>query len=410
MAKMLIKCGRLFDGQRLWDHPAAAIVNDGIIERVVPLSEEIVKALKDQGACVIDACDWFIMPGLIDLHVHLGYWYTRPEARLFQDSPHSVGLLAYHHAQSVLEGGVTTLRDVGSPLGVALSVKRAIDSGLLTGPRIFAAGRLLCMTGGHGSGLPGIASEADGVEEVRKAVREQVKLGADLIKITTSHPDEYPEYSQQELDAAVDETHRLGKRIACHATAMPAVKMAVDAGVDTIEHGLFMTREVINKAAQKGITWIPTMYTYQLIASRIRKDPRTAGSSDRASFWFQCDKVAPRTLTLAIEAGLKIAAGTDIIFPEVGFSPVADELGLMVDRGMSPLDALRAATTVAASALGWDGRIGTVREGAFADLIAVEGNPTADIRALKSVKFSMKEGKLLWTADHSVRCRMGDNS
>jgi imidazolonepropionase-like amidohydrolase len=403
MAKTLIKCGKLFDGDRVWDSPTAVVLNGEIIERVIPWSGDLATALEAEGARVLDAGDWFVMPGLIDLHVHLGYWYTRPEARSFQDSPQSIALLAYHHATSALKGGVTTVRDVGSPLGVALSVKHAVDSGLLAGPRIFAAGRLVCMTGGHGSGLPGIAREADGVQEIRKAVREQARLGADLIKITTSHPDQYPEYSQEELDAAVDESHRLGKRIACHATMMPAVKMAVDAGFDTIEHGLFMTPEVIKKAAETGITWVPTMYVYQLIASRIRSDLKAAGSPDSVSFWLNCDKVAPHTFAGAIEAGLRIASGTDIIFPDVEFSPVADELGVMVDRGMSPLAALRAATSVAAAALGWSEKIGSIKEGALADLIAVAGNPVADVRVLKSVKFSMKGGKLLWTAE-CVEC------
>ncbi|HHY76718.1 MAG TPA: amidohydrolase family protein, partial [Firmicutes bacterium] len=285
----LYRCGTLIDGRG--GPPvrnAAILVESGRFAEVLGPedSAEFVARVKEgrPDIRVIDLGDYTVLPGLIDMHVHVDYWYSHPNRAEYEDETGDAmaACLAARNIRSTLEKGITTLRDVGS--GVGLKMRRAVELGYVQGSRILTAGKGICMTGGHGSDGYKSCREADGPEEVRKAVREQIKAGADLIKILTSHRSEHPEYRQEELDAGVDEAHRRGYRVACHAAIMPSCKMAVLAGVDTIEHGTHLTDEVREMMAERGVYLIPTMIAYATMAKLARKakeDPESGGDFRR---------------------------------------------------------------------------------------------------------------------------------
>jgi imidazolonepropionase-like amidohydrolase len=247
------RCKTLIDGNGGQPvHGASILVEGERIKGVIPPGGGV-----PDGAKVVDLSGYTVVPGLIDMHVHVDYWYSQPNVAEYADSDAMPAILAARNIRFTLERGITTLRDVSS--GVGLKMRRAVEMGYIPGSRLFSAGKGICMTGGHGWEIVRGVREADGPEEVRKAVREQVKAGADLIKILTSHRSETPQYRQEELDAGVEEAHRLRYRVACHAAIMPSAKMAVLAGVDTLEHGTHLTDEVREMMAEQGTYLIPTM-------------------------------------------------------------------------------------------------------------------------------------------------------
>ncbi|MDP3486949.1 MAG: amidohydrolase family protein, partial [Bacillota bacterium] len=241
----IYRVGLLIDGQGAKPLANASLwVENGRIKEVIPAGSGL-----PDGIDVVDLSEYTVVPGLIDMHMHVDYWHSQPNVAEFAEGEGLVACLAVRNIRSTLEKGVTTLRDVSSTFG--LQMRRAVELGFVPGSRIFSAAKGICMTGGHGHDTRGVV-QADGPEEIRKAVRQQIRAGADLIKILTSHRSETPEYRQEELDAGVDEAHRLGYRVACHAAIMPAAKMAVLAGVDTIEHGTHLTDEVRELMAERG--------------------------------------------------------------------------------------------------------------------------------------------------------------
>lgn len=353
------------------------------------------------GVKVVDLSDFVVIPGLMDMHVHVDYWYSQPNVAEYADSDALPAVLAARNIRFTLERGITTLRDVSS--GVGLKMRRAVEMGYVPGSRLFTAGKGICMTGGHGWEISRGVREADGPEEVRKAVREQVKAGADLIKILTSHRSETPQYRQEELDAGVDEAHRLGYRVACHAAIMPAAKMAVLAGVDTLEHGTHITDEVRGMMAERGTYLIPTMIAYHAIAESVRKSLQGLGSEDDyrrtqlskyADWWIKTDEMLESQFRKATAAGLKIAVGTDIVIPEVEFSPLHTEMETMVKYGYGTMNTICAATRVAAEALGKSEDLGTLEKGKFADFVAVSGDPIKDISDLRKIHMVVKNGRV----------------
>jgi len=350
---------------------------------------------------VVDLSGYTMVPGLTDMHVHVDYWYSQPNVAEYEDGDALITCLAARNIRFALERGITTLRDVSS--GTGLKMRRAVELGYIPGSRIFSANKGICMTGGHGSGIIRGVREADGPEDVRKAVREQVKAGADLIKLLTSHRSETPEFRQEELDAGVDEAHRLGFRVSCHAGIMPAAKMAVLAGVDTIEHGTHLTDEVREMMAERGTYLIPTMIAYHSMAEatrRMMQDPLGSGDYRRttlakyAEWWLKTDEMLESQFRKAAACGLKIAVGTDIVIPEVEFSPLHTEMEMMVRFGYGEMRTICAATRVAAEALGKSADLGTIEKGKIADFVAVEGNPLDDISCLRNVKMVVKHGRV----------------
>ena len=366
------------------------------IKAVIPPGEGI-----PDEATVVDLSGFAVVPGLIDMHVHVDYWYSQATAAEYADSDALPACLAARNIRSTLEKGITTLRDVSS--GVGLKMRRAVELGFIPGSRLVSAGKGICMTGGHGSDLTRGVREADGPEEVRKAVREQVKAGADLIKILTSHRTETPEYRQEELDAGVDEAHRLGYRVACHAAIMPSAKMAVLARVDTLEHGTHLTDEVRGMMAERGTYLIPTMIAYHSMAEAVRKAMQPSSSVDEyrrttltkyAAWWLKTDEMLESQFRKAVAAGLKIAVGTDIVIPEVEFSPLHTELESMVAYGYGNVNTICAATRVAAEALGKQDDLGTLERGSLADFVAVDGDPLKNISDLRKVQMVVKGGRI----------------
>ena len=363
---------------------------------------------------VLDLGDVTLLPGLMDMEVNLLMGGRGETAVLspVQDDPPLRMMRAVGNARRTLRAGFTTVRNLGLfvktggyLLDVALG--KAIDAGWIEGPRVVPAGHAITPTGGHldptmfAAFAPGIMQLsveegiANGVDEVRKAVRYQIKHGAQLIKVCASggvmsHTGTAGalHYSDEELRAIVDEAHRRGLKVAAHTHGADAVRAAVEAGIDCIEHGFLLDDEAIKLMAERGTFLVPTTY---LIEGMDMSKAAPALQAKAAEIFPQARTVVSR----AVAAGVKIAVGTDA--PAIPHGRNAQELITLVDRGMTPLHVLQAATVNAAELLGVDNR-GRIAEGLLADLIAVPGNPLEDISVLADVRFVMKGGTVFRSA------------
>lgn len=226
-------------------------IRGGLIEFVTPISDAPPPC-----DSIVDLTGLTVLPGMIDMHVHVDYYYIHLNYREFTKGDGLIACLGARNIRSTLEKGMTSVRNLGS--GQGLNLRRAVELGYLQGSRVFTSAKGICMTGGHGHEMHKGIRETDGVDEMRRAVREQSKAGCDLIKILTSHRSELPEFRQEELGAGVDEAHRLGYKVACHAAIMSTAKMAVLAGVDSIEHGTHLTDAVRFMMAERGSILFPT--------------------------------------------------------------------------------------------------------------------------------------------------------
>lgn len=397
-----IKAGRLFDGR-----------SDRLLENVVIVvrDQKILQVGKEltipSGANVIDLSDRTVMPGLIDAHTHIVLHAGDYDAQILRETPEFRAIYATRSAKLTLEAGVTTIRDLGNEgAGFAdIALRDAIAQGIVPGPRIIAAIRPVTSTGGYrlvGYSpyfvTPPLSSSADGPAEVRKEVRRLVEEGADVIKIYMESYEKRQlrqdrlsgalNYSQEELNALTEEAHRAGVRVAAHTYSDEAARMAITAGVDSIEHGLYLQTETFRLMAQKGIYYVPTLLVYELW-----RDSKIFGTISPANKIKLTNTVAEHTATFrrALSTPVRIAFGTDT-FELPGTN--AQELELMVRDGMKPIDALRSATYTSAALLGISDLTGTLEAGKSADLIAFRGNPLEDIRVLQRVSFVMKEGKV----------------
>ena len=402
---LIIRAGMLIDGLGgLPVSPGVVAVAGNRIAFAGPAYE----APPALGAQTIDLPGACLMPGLIDAHVHPTYYWEEPDNATYSYEPESalvysevsIALLAAANLRQALLAGVTTARDAGSVNQIIFDVKRALDKGLIPGPRLYAAGRLIVPTGGHVHYLPGLANQADGPDGFRRAVREELRAGADYIKLANNGAD----LTQEELNVAVDEAHRRGKKVACHTSRPPSQRMAIDAGVDTFEHGT-PTPEEIDLAAQKGIAWTPTInitLAYLSLYERRLSEPG-AGARARARWQREYDDTVQyldrkrASIACALKAGMKLAAGTDSWMGGIRFGAIADEIHCLVDYGCTPLQALQAATLWPAQAMGWE-EIGVLAAGKLADVIAVAGDPLADIRAVDRVALVVRDGQVVTTA------------
>jgi imidazolonepropionase-like amidohydrolase len=345
----------------------------------------------------IDLAGCTLLPGLINCHVHLCFGAEADPVRVMKDEPHALtALKVLRRAQETVEAGVTTVRDLGGRDYAEFAVRRAIAEGLFPGPRILGAGRPVCMTGGHGNS---IGREADGPDDARKAVREQLKAGADVIKLiatggvmTPGVEPGSPQLTLEEMRAAIEEARKAGRRTAAHAQGSTGIADAIEAGITTIEHGIFLTDEIIAAMKRKGVFLVPTLAAPAAISA----GGLAAGIPDymvRKSDAVVTAHVA--SFRRAHEAGARIAAGADSGTPLNFHGSLLPELELMVKHGMTPLGAIRSATSVAAEALGLGGETGRLAEGHAADLLAVTGDPAERIGALSDVRLVLARGAII---------------
>ncbi|MEK6549996.1 MAG: amidohydrolase family protein [Nitrospirota bacterium] len=353
-----------------------------------------------KGATVIEGEGKALLPGLIDCHVHYCLDAGPDSIRsLEQDDPTVTAVKAVTHARATLEGGVTTVRDVGSRGHISISVTRAIRAGIIPGPRTLNAGLAICMTGGHAWF---IGRQTDGRDDVVKAVQEQIRAGADIIKFIATGgvltPGTSPGAAQltlDELKAGVEEAARAGRRVAAHAHGAQGMKNAIRAGVHSIEHGTLLDDEAIELFLKHRTFLVPTLSAIQSGCEMGKQGGMPDYAVQKSMALGEEQK---KTFRKAVKAGVRIAMGTDAGTPFNPHGRNAQELRRMVEFGMTPMQAVEAATRSAATLLGLESELGTIEAGKQADLILVNGNPLDDIALLQepeNVVYVIQGGKIV---------------
>jgi imidazolonepropionase-like amidohydrolase len=343
-----------------------------------------------------DGTGMTLLPGLIDCHVHLGMDASPdPFRQIRLDSAADTAFRAHQQGKQFLEAGITTVRNVGTRYNVDISYRNAVERGFVEGPRVYASGQPIVMTGGH---CHPMAIEADGVDEVRKAARSQLKAGADLLKLmatggvlTKGTEPGSTQLSEAELRCACEEASHAGKTTAAHAIGLEGIKNAIRAGVTTVEHGTVLDDEAVQLMIENGTFLVPTL----IAATLILRQPSESGVPEefvrKAEPFVQIHRESFRK---ALRHGVKIAAGTDAGTPFNIPGYLADELQLMHEEGMPAIETIRAATLQAAACMKLEDRTGSIEAGKWADLLLVEGNPVENLLSLKRVRQVYKGGKL----------------
>jgi len=397
-----IQAGKLIDGKSEAMQTGMTILIKG--NRIA----EIGKNIKiPNGTQIINLGNATVLPGLIDAHTHVllqgDITQAEYDEQIYKESIPYRTIRAVAAVRNALMNGITAMRDVETEgaMYADVDIKKAINNGIIPGPRMWVSTRAMAPTGAYGpSGfswelhLPKGVQIVDGADNCRQAVREQIANGADWIKIYCDRRyyidkdgglSSQPNWTVEEIKAIVDETHRLGKKVAAHAIGRNGIKMALDSGCDSIEHGAGFDDALIAQAARQGAFWCPTMLVTEYVA------PGRAAAG--AEIWLKMLPMLRAAVGKAAKAGVKIAMGTDAGgFPWT--ENQAGELKLMVNAGLSPMQALKAATLVAADLLDQEANIGSVEIGKLADIIAVPGNPLQDIGVMEKVNFVMKDGKV----------------
>jgi imidazolonepropionase-like amidohydrolase len=400
-----IRAGRLFDGiaDTVRENVVIVVAGDRI-QSVGPAGAVSIP----KGATVIDLSSATVLPGLIDCHTHLGARADRyDEIYNFKDTPFQSAFAATVNARKTLEAGFTSVRDVGSLPFLAVDLRNSINEGLIPGPRIVASGPGISITGGHGD-LNNFSPQtrvsmfpeerdfqlADGVDQVRHVVRAQLKYGVDVIKILAtggvlSKGDSpgAPQFTPEELKAAAEEAHMAGRKIAAHAHGTQGIKNAILAGIDSIEHASLIDDEGIRLAKEHGVYLVMDIYNDDYILGKAIEFglPKEHVEKEKA-----IGRLQRENFERAVKAGAKMAFGTDAgVYPH---GDNAKQFFYMVKFGMTPAQAIHAATSSAADLIGRSKDVGTVEAGKYADLIAVSADPLQDVRALENVGFVMKGG------------------
>jgi imidazolonepropionase-like amidohydrolase len=402
--KTFIWCGTLIDG----------VSNQAMKDKTIIIEKNMITEVRDgyatgaTGDKVIDLKTKTVMPGLMDMHVHLesetkkgGY------ADRFTMNPEDLAFQSAKYAETTLMSGFTTVRDLGGS-GVNIALRNAVNKGLTIGPRIYTAGKAIATTGGHADPTNGYRKDmmgdpgpdkgvVNGVEDCRKAVRQRYKEGADLIKITATggvlslaKNGSNPQFTEEEIRAVVETAKDYGFTVAAHAHGAEGIKRAVRAGVTSIEHGTYMDDEGMQLMKQHGTWYVPT-----IIAGKSVMD------SAKIPGYF-ADVVVPKALAVgpliqatfgrAYKAGVKIAFGTDAGVYQHGQNYL--EFVYMNEAGMPPMEAIKAATVSAATLLGVEDKLGSIQKNKLADVIAIDGDPLKDMHVMKNVVFVMKDGKV----------------
>ena len=383
---ILLKNTTVIDGLGNDPRPSTdVLVENGLITRIGP-------NLQVEGAREVNLSGLTLLPGLIDLHVHL-CWdgsYDPAQVVIGQGEGEVVAQCIRAGLES-LAAGVTTVRDLGSSYDAAITAARGVRAGWFPGPRIFTSGRTITMTGGHD---PFWARFVDGEAEALKAVREQVYRGAHLIKIaatggvygrTEGEAVGQSELSLGEMQVIVQEAHRFGLQVAAHALGTQGTADAVEAGVDTIEHGILADDESLREMKDRGTAYVPTLFIYESIAAGHAPDYAVQKANEIV-------KRHQQTFQMARELGIRIGAGSDAGSTGAPHGALHQELSSLVRAGVAPLEVIQMATSINATILGQQNRIGALLVGKEADLIAVEGNPAEDVVCLRSPRLVMVQG------------------
>lgn len=402
-----ILAGRLFDATSDSIRETIVIAVEGDrIKNVAPAASIKIPA----GASVLDLSHSTVLPGLIDCHTHLQSRADRyNDIYRFRDTPFTAAFFAVGNARRTLEAGFTTVRDVGSKPFLAVDLRNAINDGFVVGPRVVASGPAISITGGHGD-LNSFSPQtqvwmfpeerdfkiADGVDQVRHLVRAQVKYGVDVIKILAtggvlSKGDSpgAPQFTLEELKAAAEEAHDAGRKIAAHAHGTQGIKNSILAGIDSIEHASLIDDEGIRLAKEHGTYLVMDIYNDDYL---LNEAPKVGLSTENLDKEKMVGRLQRENFAKAVKAGAKMAFGTDAgVYPH---GDNARQFFYMVKYGMTPAQAIRAATSSAADLIGRSKDVGTIEAGKYADIIAVDSDPLADVRALEHVNFVMKGGQV----------------
>ena len=400
--RTLLHCGTLIDGRSETPQTKVTLIVEG--KRIVGIEAGYLRGERDDR--VIDLKDHTVMPGFMDMHVHLE-WESSPRTYLdrYQQNPADIAYQAAVYARRTLMAGFTTVRDLGGS-GVNISLAKAIREGLVEGPRVYTAGKSIATTGGHADPTSGYRHDLmgdpgpregviNGPEEAAKAVRQRYKNGADLIKITATggvlsvaKDGSGPQFTDEEVAAIVDIANDYGMTTAAHAHGAEGMERAVRAGITSIEHGTLMTPEIMALMVEQGTYYVPTITAGKAVATNARIPgyypaiivPKALAIGPQIQ----------KTFAQAYAAGVKIAYGTDAgVFPH---GENGREFGYMVEAGMPPMAAIQSATRVAAELLRIEDEVGTLEAGLLADIVATAGDPLRDISTLQQITFVMKDG------------------
>ena len=387
-----VRTGKYAEDQLIW-------IERGKIKAIGKISKQLPPGTK-----TIDLASLTILPGLIDCHTHLTMSpeFLGPRG-LHISNPRSA-LVGARSARVTLEAGFTTVRNVGASGYSDVALRDAINAGDVPGPRMLVSGPPLSITGGHGDNnflAPQFNYSEDGVangiDGVMTKVRENIKYGADLIKfmatggvLSEGDNPALEQYSPEEMKAIVDTAHGLGRKVAAHAHGALGIKNAVLAGVDSIEHGSYINDEDIALMKQRGTYLVPTVFLEDWLFANYQHLGFTQSMTDKMNMVLP---IAKQNLSHAFKDGVKVAFGTDAAVYPHGMN--AGEFATMVKMGLPPLVAIQAATVNAADLLGWSDRVGTLDPGKFADIVAVDGDPIADVSTLEHVRFVMKGGEII---------------
>lgn len=392
----IIICDRVIvgDGKTVIEN-AGVCINNCLIEMVSD-ADELKKAYPNADVETKPQCT--LLPGLIDMHVHISTLGGAPMKAQMEVNPAYTMAMVYRNLQNALSVGITTMRAMGEAKGIGEAIRGGYHNKFITGPRYITCERRILRTGAAGNSGECAKLFADGPWEVRKAVRQVIEDGADWVKLMTSHRGHYSDYSLEELCAATDEAHRLGKKCCVHAGTVQAIEYCVEAGFDTIEHGAFFPEKLAKDAIAKGIAWVPTISAYENACVYMKGKIKNPTKKDFVDLKFLDDTVAAydEHFLRNYNMGMLIATGTDNTFWENFRTPIQKEIKALAKHGLTNLQAIQCATENGAKILEMADEIGLVKEGLKADIIVVEGNPVEDIDSLDNVLETYRDGVCLF--------------